>query len=150
MTKKKKKTRSARRCIWRYRFQAGVWNCQILNQVVKSQLFISLWNRYNQWLSDIKLNQISAFSASYFRINPCFTTGKQIGVWNCHATHRHRKTTILTSIVYEQPFLFIVSFTGYSSVQKFEMCTRLLLKICCSGYNVLGEQASRLFQGLEH
>jgi hypothetical protein len=27
-----------------------VWNCQILNQVVESQLFTSLWNRTHQWL----------------------------------------------------------------------------------------------------
>jgi hypothetical protein len=46
-----------------------------------SQLFTSLWNRYHQWLSDIKLIQISAFSASYSRINPCFTAGNQIGVF---------------------------------------------------------------------
>jgi hypothetical protein len=37
----KKTNRSARSCIWRYRFQAGVWNCQILNQVVDSPLFTS-------------------------------------------------------------------------------------------------------------
>ncbi len=43
--------RSARRRIWRYRFLAGVWNCHILNQVVESQLFTSLWNRFHQWLS---------------------------------------------------------------------------------------------------
>ncbi len=55
-TQQKKKTNHlARRCIWRYRFQAGVWNLQILKQVVKSQLFISLWNRYYQGLSDIEL-----------------------------------------------------------------------------------------------
>ncbi len=26
-----KRNRLAKRCIWRYRFQAGVWKCQILN-----------------------------------------------------------------------------------------------------------------------
>ncbi len=31
----KKTNCSAKRCIWRYRVQAGVWNCQILNQVVE-------------------------------------------------------------------------------------------------------------------
>ncbi len=73
---------------------------QILNQVVESQRFTSLWNRYLQWLSDIKLIQTSVFSASYPRINPCFTAWKQLGVWNCHATCGHRKTTICTSIVH--------------------------------------------------
>jgi hypothetical protein len=40
------------------------------------------------------------YSASHFRINPCFIALRRIGVWNCHATWRHRKTTIFTSIVY--------------------------------------------------
>jgi hypothetical protein len=62
---------------WRYCFSAEVWNCQILNQVVESQLFISLWNRYHRWLSDMELIQTSAFSASYPRINPGFTAGKR-------------------------------------------------------------------------
>jgi hypothetical protein len=33
---------STRICRSRYRFQAGVLNCQILNQIVESQLFTSL------------------------------------------------------------------------------------------------------------
>ncbi len=105
----KKTNRSAWRCIWRYRFKGRVWNCQILNQVVQSQLFTSFWNRFHQWLSDIELNQISVFSASYPRINPCFTAGKQIRVRNWHATRGHRKTTIFTSIVHVDhiPFLFL-------------------------------------------
>ncbi len=61
---------------------------------MQSQLFISLLNRYHQWLSAVELIQISVFSASYSRINPCFTAGKQIRVWNCHATRGHRKRTI--------------------------------------------------------
>jgi hypothetical protein len=52
----------------------------------ESQLFSSLWNRCHQWHSDIELNQISPFSASYSRINTCFTSGKWIGVWNCCAS----------------------------------------------------------------
>jgi hypothetical protein len=63
----KKQNRSARRCIWRYSFQAAVWNCQILNQVVESQLFTPLWNRYHQWLSDIELIQIRAFISFLFQ-----------------------------------------------------------------------------------
>jgi hypothetical protein len=60
--------RSARRCIWRNRSQAGVWNRQ---QVVESQLSSSLWNRcQHQWLSDIELILSSAFLlASDSRIN---------------------------------------------------------------------------------
>ncbi len=95
-----KTNRSTRRCIWRYCFQAGVWNCRILNQVVESQLFTSLWNRYHQWLSGVEFIQISAFSASYSGIKPRSTAGKRIGVWNCHATCERRKTTTFTSIVY--------------------------------------------------
>ncbi len=40
------------------------------------------------------------FSASDSRINPCFTAGKPIGVWNRHAIRRHRNTTIFTTAVY--------------------------------------------------
>jgi hypothetical protein len=53
--KKKKTVRAARLGgNWRYRFQAGVWNCQILNRIVESQLFtffvkrtppMALWHR---------------------------------------------------------------------------------------------------------
>ncbi len=67
-----KQNRSARRCIWRYRCQPGVWNCQILNQVVESQLFTFLWNGYPQWLSDIQLIQISAFFSFLFLDWPLF------------------------------------------------------------------------------
>ncbi len=49
----------------------------------------------------MELNQISAFSASYSRINPCFTAGKRMGVWNCQATSGHQKTTIFTPIAYD-------------------------------------------------
>jgi hypothetical protein len=92
----RKTNHSSRRCIWRHRFQAGVWNCQILNHVA-SQLFTSLWNIYHQWISDIEFIQTGDSS---FWINPCFTAGKWSGVWNCHITRGHRKTTIFTSIVY--------------------------------------------------
>ncbi len=66
--KKKKKNPSARKCIWRYRFKAGVWNsAHVLNQVVESPLFTSLWNRFQQWLSHIELIQMSAFSTCLFQ-----------------------------------------------------------------------------------
>ncbi len=78
-----------------------MWSCQILNQVVESQFFTSLWNRYHQWLPDIGLNQISVFlPGSHFRIYLCFIVGKRIGVWNCQEARGHRKTTIFTAIVY--------------------------------------------------
>ncbi len=51
-------------------------NCQILNQVVETQLFISLWNRYHQRLSDIELIQISAFSSFLFHDEPLFYCSK--------------------------------------------------------------------------
>ncbi len=38
------------------------------------------------------------FPSSYAGINPWFTAGKISGVGNCHATWRHQKTTICTSI----------------------------------------------------
>jgi hypothetical protein len=85
--------------IWRYLFKGGVWKCQILNQVAESQLFTSLWNRYHQWMSDIELIQMRAFSAFYSKINSCFTAGKQIVVWTCTQLSDAKKATF-TSIVY--------------------------------------------------
>jgi hypothetical protein len=64
---RQKTNRSARRRFWRYRFSAVVWNCQILNQVVESHLFTSLWNKYHQWLSNIELIQTSDFSSFLFK-----------------------------------------------------------------------------------
>jgi hypothetical protein len=74
----KKTNRLPRRCnIWRYCFQTGAWNCRILNQAVISQLFTSLWHRYQQWLSYIKLFQIVLLiSASHHRINSCYTANR--------------------------------------------------------------------------
>ncbi len=41
------------------------------------------------------------FPASYSRIDPCFTVGKRIGVWDCRAiSWVYWKMTIFTSIVY--------------------------------------------------
>ncbi len=63
--------------------------------------FHFLWNRYYQWLSDIEIIHEVLSSAFYSRINPSFTAGKRIGVWNCHETRIHRKTDhIFTSVVY--------------------------------------------------
>ncbi len=45
------------------------------------------------------------FSASYSRIDSCFTAGKRIWVWNSHATREHWKTTIFTPIVYWWTYL---------------------------------------------
>jgi hypothetical protein len=81
-------------------FKPRVWNGQIINQVVASQLLSSLWNMYHRWRSDIELNQISVFSASYSRIKPGFTCGKRICVSNRHASYGHKKATFLKSIVY--------------------------------------------------
>jgi hypothetical protein len=58
---------------------------------------------YHQCLFDIKLDQISAISASYSRMNSFFTDGKRIGVCICHATRglgRQEKITTFTSILY--------------------------------------------------
>jgi hypothetical protein len=84
----KKKNLSAWRCIWRYHFQASVWNYRILNQEVKSQLF---------------------------QIIPCFMDEKRIGVWNCHKIYWHRNTTMFTSTVHGGDKVFfqtiIIDFT---------------------------------------
>jgi hypothetical protein len=41
----------------------GIWNGEILNQVVESRLFTSaLWNRCLHWLSDVELIRKSNFS----------------------------------------------------------------------------------------
>ncbi len=78
-------------CSWRYRSQATVWKwCQILKQVVESQLVTSFWNRYYQWLSDIDLIYCNTSDNSY---NHGFTAGKRIGVWDCHATFGHQVDT---------------------------------------------------------
>jgi hypothetical protein len=66
----------------------------------ESQLFTSFWSRYHQWLPDIEANLINPFSNSYSTINSCFTAGKRTGIWNCHATCTHWKTTISTYVVY--------------------------------------------------
>jgi hypothetical protein len=50
----------------------------------------------------MELNYISAFSASYSKINPCFADRKRIGVWNCHANCEHLETTIFASVFYEK------------------------------------------------
>jgi hypothetical protein len=50
-----------------------------------SRLFTSLWNRYPQWLFWHRAHSDKwfFFSASYpANINPCFTVGKCIDVWN--------------------------------------------------------------------
>ncbi len=102
MTSKTRTNCTAKRCFWGYCFQAVVWNWQILNQVLESQLFTSSWNRYQQRLSDIKLDEKSEFAASSSRDNTFFSAGKQIEVWNGHATCGHEKTITITSLVYDE------------------------------------------------
>ncbi len=67
---------SVRRCIWRCRFKAEVRNCQILNQAVESRLLTSLSNRYNQWLPDSKLMQLSVSFSFFFQNQPPFHCSK--------------------------------------------------------------------------
>jgi hypothetical protein len=59
---------SARRCNWRYISQAGVWNCRILNHVVVSQLFPSLWNIYttNSFLKSSSIKEVLFQPLSFF------------------------------------------------------------------------------------
>jgi hypothetical protein len=61
---------------------SGVSNCQTLNQVVESQFFTPLRNRFHQLLSGIELDQITAFFELFNArlISPCFSAGKQTGV----------------------------------------------------------------------
>jgi hypothetical protein len=58
--------------MWRYRFQAGVWNCQLLHEAVELHLFTSLQVRYHKWLPDIELIQMSAFLSFIFQDWPRF------------------------------------------------------------------------------
>ncbi len=44
ITPKRTNRSSAKKSIWKYRLKAEVWNGQILNNVVESQLFTSSWN----------------------------------------------------------------------------------------------------------
>jgi hypothetical protein len=75
----------------------------MLNQVVESQLFTSLWkNTPNGFLTLSSIIQVLFSPYSHSRIYNCFITGKRIEVWNCHATCGHRKTIIFTSRVYER------------------------------------------------
>ncbi len=76
-----------------------VCNCQILNKVVESQLFTSLSNRYQQWLSGSDLIQMSAFSASYSRINPCFTAGRRIRASNLSRPRNKDNEDIFASVL---------------------------------------------------
>ncbi len=47
------------------------------------------------------------FSASYSRINPCFTAGKHVGVCHCYATSDTGRTTnTFTSVVYAITLLY--------------------------------------------
>jgi hypothetical protein len=62
--------------------RGGSWDCQILNQMIASQLFTSLRTRYNQWLSDIQVIQVSAFPAYDSWINSCFTARKELEIQN--------------------------------------------------------------------
>ncbi len=49
----------------------------------------------------IKLIQIIVFFFIFlFKNNSCFTAGKQIEFWNCHATCGHQKSTVFTSVAY--------------------------------------------------
>ncbi len=96
-TKKGEKTIncSERRC--GSRSQPKMQYCQNVQKIVEFQLFTSLWNRYRHWLFDIELIDKCFCSDSHSRIHLCFTAGKRIGIWNCHATWRHRKMTISNS-----------------------------------------------------
>ncbi len=75
----------------RYRFQAGVLNSQILNKVLKSQLFTSLWNRSNRSFLTSNSFRKALFQLLNPGFTPVFNLRKQIGVWNCHATRAHQK-----------------------------------------------------------
>jgi hypothetical protein len=74
---------------------------------LESQPFTCLWNKYHQWLSDVQLIQMIGFSSfRYISEYTCFTAGKGIGVWGCHASHGHWKPIIVTSIVHRNEFVY--------------------------------------------
>ncbi len=52
---------------------------KLANSEPALQLFISLWNRYHQWLSVIELIQTSASFSFLLRINPGFTSESKFG-----------------------------------------------------------------------
>ncbi len=62
--------------------------------------------------------------AGVCRINTCFTAGKISGVGDCHAAWRHQKTTVCTSIVYEQ----ICKSTGETKTDAKRMVHFLFMK----------------------
>jgi hypothetical protein len=103
-----KMKRSTKICFWKYRFSVRVLFRQILNQVVQSHFFTSLWNgrhnATNDFLSSSSFRQVCVcfffFSASYPSMNCCSRAGMQIGVWNCHTIRGIRKPDIFTSIVH--------------------------------------------------
>ncbi len=107
----------------RYRFQVGVWNCQILNHVVEPQLFTSWWNRYHQWLSGFELIQKRDFFSFLIipELSPVSLLEKRIVVWSCHGTCRHRKKTIFTSTVHVRNLL-VHGFYLLVHCQKLRQC----------------------------
>jgi hypothetical protein len=84
-----------------------VWNRQILNQRVESQLFTfcEMQTTYPQWFPDIEFNQKSALPDTYFKIWPVWLLEGEWGIWNCHASRGHQKTIIFTSLVYGPEFI---------------------------------------------
>ncbi len=84
-------------------FKPGFTNFKILNEVVESQVFTSLWNTYHQYgiLTSSSFRKVNFQVLFFFSMfTSCFTAGKRIVIWNCHATLGNRKTAIFTSVVY--------------------------------------------------
>ncbi len=102
-----------------YRFWAGVWNCQILSQVVEPQRFTSLWKRYHLWLSVVELNQIwASFSFLFQDYSCCLTAGKPIFEIVTKLAGTKKKTSIFTFIIYGYNWVvWTLTLTQYTSVQ---------------------------------
>jgi hypothetical protein len=120
--------RSAKRCIWRYHFQAGVWNCRILNPDVDSQLFTSLmYYGFHSWLRYKSSSFRSVlFYVSYSRTTSPFSrleseSGLKLSrnLWTPQNNHVH-----IYSLWVNQRLVW-VTFQFCISVGEFLVCSGL-------------------------
>jgi hypothetical protein len=83
----------AKRCVWRYWFQAVIWNLNIQQQVLDCRLLASFWHGYDKSNSDIVLKQLSASSLSNIRFNhvQCWKTNAGLKLWGKSWRRGHAK-----------------------------------------------------------
>ncbi len=98
----KKTNRPATRRIWRYvlllRRSSTLWNLKTSCRVQSHSLFVrylpssAIWRQAH--------SEECFFQLLIAESTVRFTGEKRIGVWKCHASCSHRKTTVVTSTVY--------------------------------------------------